>query len=574
MFSVFQVKLSGEGKMPVVNSSGEIAIYATVDKSKKKNKVPQTSHSEDPAATESNVLESKTDDITSSEADDLTTCNYVNVEAALDKQKGKKSAADITNTTTIHDTSITTESLNYMNLDFAQSLEYYENSRDLLAKAGLSQQDIDSIAHDISTTPTEKITLPYSIDKNGVKYCTKCGHACNSSNEGGSIPAQDATQKPSTKQDDYLMMEPGITHRSQANSVQDLLNRTLPGGKIFPGYLPMSPITNIGCVNKPDLLKLSMSKGAGLLAEKAASIPSLSGPIVDRSRKRSDSDFQRVPGAAMLGMNHSVSAAPSPYLRRHVMGCLNDESRISNSLMRKRSSSADSTRYLDDLESITERTISSSPTQVNNSGSSKNTSIDSLSSQTLSLKRPADVPSSTADSLTSIPPCVNRTASQDGNTLQTDQQNTNQNEKVLDGSLRTLIQECLDQQVSSASVHIRRSSSVPCKSGNNRDSSSSNDSGVSTGSLKHRGADFAEFELPLTTSMSTRRHHHAVSQMNSSNHSDCLHASLPRRSKSSDPLRELTFQFQKVKIPAKSSSAEAEVPICPVKRESSKGEIL
>lgn len=559
--------------MPVVNSSGAIAIYATVDKSKKKNKVPQTTNSEDGNVSESSVLESKASDVTSSEVDTPTVCNYVNVEAALDKHKVQSSTVDTTSTTTIHDTSITTESLNYMNLDFAHSLEYYENSRDLLAKAGLSQQDIDKIAHDIATTPNEKSTLPYSFDKNGVKYCTKCGHACSSNEGSGPAPPQDATQKSEAKQDDYLMMEPGITHRSQGNSVQDLLNRSLPGGKIFPGYLPMSPISNMSCLNKPDLLKLSMSKGAGLLAEKAASIPSLSGPIVDRSRKRSDSDFQRVPGAAMLGMNHSVSAAPSPYLRRHVMGCLNDESRISNSLMRKRSSSADSTRYLDDLESITERTISSSPTQVNNSGSSKNTSLDSLSSQTLSLKRPVNVPSSTADSLTSIPPCVNRTASQDGNTLQT-VQNTNQNEKVLEGSLRTLIQECLDQQVSSASVHIRRSSSVPCKSGNNRDSSSSNDSGVSTGSLKHRGADFAEFELPLTTSMSTRRHHHAVSQMNSSNHSDCLHASLPRRSKSSDPLRELTFQFQKIKIPAKSSSAEAEVPICPVKRDSSKGKFI
>lgn len=72
---------------------------------------------------------------------------------------------------------------------------------------------------------------------------------------------------------------------------------------------------------------------------------------------------------------------------------------------------------------------------------------------------------------------------------------------------------------------VRRSSSVPCKS--NRDSSSSNDSGV--------------FELP--------RHQHP-----------CM-ATLPRRSKSSDPLRELSFQFQKPE--GKSSSAEAEVPVGP-----------
>ncbi|CAH1154503.1 unnamed protein product [Phaedon cochleariae] len=73
---------------------------------------------------------------------------------------------------------------------------------------------------------------------------------------------------------------------------------------------------------------------------------------------------------------------------------------------------------------------------------------------------------------------------------------------------------------------VRRSSSVPCKS--NRDSSSSNDSGV--------------FELP-------RKPHFPPSQ------------TLPRRSKSSDPLRDLTFQFTKAEV--KSSSAEGEVPVCP-----------
>lgn len=74
-------------------------------------------------------------------------------------------------------------------------------------------------------------------------------------------------------------------------------------------------------------------------------------------------------------------------------------------------------------------------------------------------------------------------------------------------------------------IAVRRSSSVPCKS--NRDSSSSNDSGV--------------FELP------TRRTQICVT--------------LPRRSKSSDPLRDLSFQFNKAD--GKSASAEAEVPVCP-----------
>ncbi|CAH0564485.1 unnamed protein product [Brassicogethes aeneus] len=82
-------------------------------------------------------------------------------------------------------------------------------------------------------------------------------------------------------------------------------------------------------------------------------------------------------------------------------------------------------------------------------------------------------------------------------------------------------------QCSQQSIAVRRSSSVPCKS--NRDSSSSNDSGV--------------FELPRKM---------AICSTNST---------LPRRSKSSDPLRDLSFQFNKVE--GKSASAEAEVPVCP-----------
>lgn len=73
---------------------------------------------------------------------------------------------------------------------------------------------------------------------------------------------------------------------------------------------------------------------------------------------------------------------------------------------------------------------------------------------------------------------------------------------------------------------MRRSSSVPCKS--NRDSSSSNDSGV--------------FELPRRPQMSAN-------------------VTLPRRSKSSDPLRDLSFQFNKAATEGKSASAEAEVPV-------------
>lgn len=120
-----------------------------------------------------------------------------------------------------------------------------------------------------------------------------------------------------------------------------------------------------------------------------------------------------------------------------------------------------------------------------------------------------------------------------------------------------------------ALVHIRRSSSVPCK--NNRDSSSSNDSGVSTGSLRYRGADFAEFELPLTTAMSTVRHRRVAVAADPGGRghrqpgASCVHGSLPRRSKSIDRLKDLSgggFRFMKCAGPVKSSSAGAEVPVC------------
>lgn len=70
--------------------------------------------------------------------------------------------------------------VNYENLDFAQSLEHYENSKDVLQRAGLVTRD--------------DILPAFSTDKNGVKFCNKCGHAC-----------QDVAVNAS---DDYLMMEP------------------------------------------------------------------------------------------------------------------------------------------------------------------------------------------------------------------------------------------------------------------------------------------------------------------------------------------------------------------------------
>ena len=127
--------------MPVMNSSGELAVYATVDLSKKtKHKVQMEEEVPESAENKENEEEP-------------AATNYANVEPGGVEVK------------------------NYVNLEFAHSLEYYENARDVLNRAGLGG--------DVS----------FRVDNEGVKYCKKCGHACQQKEAKG-------------PQDDYLLMEP------------------------------------------------------------------------------------------------------------------------------------------------------------------------------------------------------------------------------------------------------------------------------------------------------------------------------------------------------------------------------
>lgn len=82
-------------------------------------------------------------------------------------------------------------------------------------------------------------------------------------------------------------------------------------------------------------------------------------------------------------------------------------------------------------------------------------------------------------------------------------------------------------------VSIRHTES-PSKQ-QNRDSSSSNDSGVSTTSVVPK--DYNEFELPLIGQIKKRKQQLAQNK-------NCVHNSLIRRSKSFDPFGDLSFQFQ------------------------------
>lgn len=106
------------------------------------------------------------------------------------------------------------------------------------------------------------------------------------------------------------------------------------------------------------------------------------------------------------------------------------------------------------------------------------------------------------------------------------------------------------------SVKIRRSSSVPSKSEKNRDSSSSNDSGVSTGSLKHHKCDFNEFEMPITNSKSCKKHMKCNKQLRKTLASSPAQNFV--KSNSSDPLKNITFQFEEVATLTKSNSCDAE----------------
>lgn len=106
------------------------------------------------------------------------------------------------------------------------------------------------------------------------------------------------------------------------------------------------------------------------------------------------------------------------------------------------------------------------------------------------------------------------------------------------------------------SVKIRRSSSVPSKSDKNRDSSSSNDSGVSTGSLKHHRCDFNEFEMPVTNSKSCKKHVKCCKQFRTT--LTPQHTAALMKSNSSDPLKNLTFHFEEVATMTKSNSCDVD----------------
>ncbi|CAG2054602.1 unnamed protein product [Timema podura] len=572
---IHKVKLSGEGKMPVRNPSGEIAIYATVDKSKKAIRRLELGESgKEHSCTmylepQSSIKNECVGQLPTLE----TTCsvdssNYENVDPNSITYEASSSQLVVCESKKDEVSETGPGNMNYQNIDFAQSLEFYENSKDVLIRSGLSKNDMDEIAIQLTEKKSEhEPALSYLIN-DGVKVCNKCGHTCHlySSDQPPSIDSNDVTV---VKQDDYQMMEPGNVVETLSENVS---NPCSPSENNFPGYLPMNPINILNSKAATSNIDFDIMPKA-ILVEKSASTPSLTGPAVDGGRSKNALEFSRIPDPSMVDYSNN-----SPYLPKALCE-LNEENRRQYILARKRSSSADSSRFLDDFDDMGSLSITDS--------SMADPCESSISSQN------NDNPSSCVETMASqiaktdnlvVPSCVQEpTDSPEGEEVYVSEtiktlsirESNNTIDTLVEGvssdSLRTLVQECVvmnHQRIQvpqfPSSVHIRRSSSVPCKSGNNRDSSSSNDSGVSIDSLRHRGTDFSEFELPLTTAMSSRRHYQSVIRQPGAL-LNCLHSSLPRRSKSVDPLREISFQFQKINIPAKSSSAEAEIPICPIK---------
>lgn len=415
---------------------------------------------------------------------------------------------------------------NYMNSDFLQSLELYENSKGFIQKS--NERTLRGETH--SSCSNSKLV------HNDSKICTKCQHECK-----GPLPNPDDRQ-----QDDYLMMEP-----SAMDKYVKRCNKVSTGNcsRHVPGYLPMHPIGG-NCVNNQDLLKSRLGQH---LSERAASSPSLIDHGLDR-RKLIECETQRIPDSCLQGYSQSVSATSSPYLRRRVLGCVHEltENDANCTISRRRTSSADSKTNLNNMDLRIEKS------QRSHNSLNGNVKNDSSSSQKSGSKKSVDFDIKSDTNFSK------------GSSINNDSSCPDQEETIRVSSRSSSKYENIDwaKLDSNEPLVHKRSSSVPSKSSNNRDSLSSNDSGVSSCSLRKRMADFVTDDQSSSSGCGRR---YTYTRADSGSTSESFHYSLLRRSKSVDPLQDLAFQIQKVDVPMKSSSAEAEVPICHPKRES-KGE--
>ncbi|CAG4973223.1 unnamed protein product [Parnassius apollo] len=187
---------------------------------------------------------------------------------------------------------------NYENLSFALSLENYENAKNLLRKVGITETELDAIGANLKP---ESIA---GINKKSV--CSKCEHQQIRSDF--TAPGERVTTVGSN--DEYLMMEP-----SSLDSDRLERDRTLAAG-----YTPMSPIGGFAFHTLKYPAKSAVSR---LLEEKSASNPALC------PEKSSE--------VAVEGSSVGRVAVPEK----------NGRQRAGRG---RRSSSVDSSRFLEDVE--------------------------------------------------------------------------------------------------------------------------------------------------------------------------------------------------------------------------------
>lgn len=436
------------------------------------------------------------------------TIQYANVQVVLDASTEKP------------ETIIQQEpkpAFSYVNLKYTESLKLYENSRELLQKPDMAT----------AVKETNKDNKSDKVAENQSKCCLKCGHSCKK------LPP-----KPSPKQGDYLVMEPSLRYSfPKLNSQPSSPLQSPVHENVSQSYLPMLPITieseafNNGSICVKELI------------EKSQSTPTL--PLQKQNGLINPS-FHGSSGY------HCISETNSPYPRRRLMTSGSNtahdiKKEFLNPAVRQRSSSMDSSRHLDNFEVIEEKVVSPTRTLVNTPTISNATSINSFSDLSLN-QRP--IPTSSSE----------HGLSRVDDSLYFSKFSSSCLSKESSKSTKTK-ESNIETPLSNPIIQIKRSASIPCKSVYNRDSSSSNDSGVSTGSLQLRRKDLLELDFLSNRTIAMQDQLKVVKE-NLIKESHCL-----KKSKSVDPFEEMNFEFEESK-PVKSSSAGASVPVCTTKTDS------
>ncbi|RZF41992.1 hypothetical protein LSTR_LSTR016837, partial [Laodelphax striatellus] len=348
---------------------------------------------------------------------------------------------------------------NYANLEFADSLMLYENSRDIINRVASSVENNDKHESIQSETRNEEESRVHDSDNRTGQSCCKCGHSCT---EADKRIEKENIASEVKKQDDYTLMDPDDfkdNSQSRQNSSGQSSKWSTEKEGPFQEYLHMSPLTNRD--DSEVVQPVFSSQKHQLRSESISHFPAA-------FQRQKSLEMCKVPGRPVPCVDQSsVSATSSPYMRRHFRFFKDDlcYQTQTSQFDRRRSNSVDYGNYLDSttLQNTTRKFVNNST--MLNTGKLRQTTV--------------------SHETTSGPPLAvfdNDIVKAENN----DRENGVGKRKTMHGDNASG-----QQQMEASPVAVRRSCSVPCKSAHNRDSSSSNDSGVSAGSPKRQ----VEFEL-------------------------------------------------------------------------------